>query len=98
MLLLFHGEIFLFIPGIFSLAAAVILGISLRKVAFIKANTILSGLVLLAAVFLLLAGIFFVWTSGFWYMVGVATDRMVARAQHNKSLDRSHGKRLSHQA
>ena len=69
MLLLLHGEIFLFIPGVFSLAAAALLLVALKKVAAIKGSTVLSLVVFMVAILFVLAGIFLVWSSEFWYVV-----------------------------
>lgn len=69
MLLLLHGEIFLFIPGIVSLAAAVLLFVALKKSASIKRSAILYGIVIIVALFFLFSGIFCIYASEFWYMV-----------------------------
>ena len=69
MLLLLHGEIFLFIPGVFSLAAAALLLVALKKVAAIERSTVLSFVVFMVAILFVLAGIFLVWSSEFWYVV-----------------------------
>jgi hypothetical protein len=69
MLLFLHGEIFLFIPGVFSLAAAAVLLVALKKVAAIKRNAVLSLVVFMVAILFVLAGIFLIWSSEFWYVV-----------------------------
>src|SRR5687767_15006238 len=66
MLLFLHGEIFLFIPGVFSLAGSALLLVALKNVAAIKRSTVLSAVALMAAILFMLAAIFLIWSSEFW--------------------------------
>jgi len=69
MLLFLHGEKFLFIPGVFSLAATALLLVALKKVTAIERSAVLSLVVFVVAILFVLAGIFLVWSSEFWYVV-----------------------------
>jgi len=69
MLLFLHGEIFLFIPGVFSLAAAALLLVALKKVDFIRRNGFLYGIIVIVTLFFIFAGIFCLLGSEFWYVL-----------------------------
>jgi len=69
MLLFLHGEIFLFIPGVFSLAAAALLLVALKKVDFIRRNGFFYGIIVIVALFFIFAGIFCLLESEFWHVV-----------------------------
>ena len=69
MLLLLSGQIFAFIPGIFSFVIAAMLLIALRKVDAIKRSSFLSAIIVIVALLFVLAGIFLLYASEFWYVV-----------------------------
>jgi len=69
MLLFFSGQIFAFIPGIFSFVIVAILLVALRKVDAIRHNSILFVIVLVVGLLFVFAGTFLLYASEFWYVV-----------------------------
>jgi len=65
-------EIFAFIPGVMSLVAAALLFIALKKADLIKRTTVLRIVIIVVVLFFVLAGIFLVWISEFWYVVSAS--------------------------
>ena len=63
MLLFLSGQIFAFIPGIFSLVVVAVLLFALKKVDAIKRNSFLSAVVVIVALLFVLAGIFLLYAS-----------------------------------
>ena len=69
MLLLFSGQIFALIPGLLSFAAALLLLLAQWKVPEIRRSRILRGVIVVVALFLVVAGILLLYLSEVWSIV-----------------------------
>ena len=71
MLLLLHGGLLLFGPSVISLTGAALLWVALKKVATIRNEPVLYGVVLCVATFLTVAGLGLLWLSAdeVWYLL-----------------------------
>jgi hypothetical protein len=70
-LLILHGGLLLVAPSLISLAAAILLWVALKKVATLRKEPILYGVVLCVATFLTVAGALLLWLSSdeLWYLI-----------------------------